>query len=228
MKLNKTFVIALGGSVIISDKINVGLLKKFKRLILKQCLRGKKFLIVVGGGKLARNYQDAAKKIALLSYEDMDWIGIHSTRLNAHLLRTIFKKEAEPVILDSEEKPIKFKKPIIIASGWRPGWSTDYVSVRLAKKIGADFTIIAGKPAYLYTKDNQKHKDAKPIKFISFKEYQKLIPNRWIPGLSLPLDPIGAKFAKKWGIKIYIIGGTNLKNLNNLLNGKKFIGTTIQ
>lgn len=223
----KTFIIALGGSVIMPDKLNIGLLKNFRKLILKQIKSGKKFIIVAGGGKLARNYQNAAKKIIPLPYEDMDWLGIHSTRLNAHLLRTIFRKETNPVVLNSEEKPVKFQKLLIIASGWRPGWSTDYVAIRLAKKIGMDSAIIAGKPAYVYTKDNQKHKDARPIKKISWDEYRKLIPNRWIPGMSAPVDPIAAKFAKKWKINAYIVKGTNLKNLENLLNGKKFTGTVI-
>lgn len=223
----KVFIIALGGSAIMPGKINTGLLKNFRKLILKQIKSGKKFIIVSGGGKLARDYQKAAKKIVTLPYEDMDWLGIHSTRLNAHLLRTIFRKEAGPVVLNSEEKPIKFRKSVIIASGWRPGWSTDYVAIRLAKKIGADSAIIAGKPAYVYTKDNQKHKDAKPIKKISWNEYRKLIPGKWTPGMSSPVDPIAAKFAKKWKISAYIVNGANLNNLENLLNGKKFIGTTI-
>lgn len=224
----KTFIIALGGSVIMPGKINIRLLKNFRKLILKQIKLGKKFIIVAGGGKIARSYQKASRKIiAKLPYEDMDWLGIHSTRLNAHLLRTIFRNEADPVVLNSEEKPVKLNKPIIIASGWRPGWSTDYVAIRLAKKIGADSAIISGKPAYVYSKDHQKHKDAKPIKKISWKEYCKLIPKKWTPGLSAPVDPIAAKFAQKWKIKAYIVKGTEIKNLEKLLNGRKFKGTII-
>lgn len=221
------FIIALGGSIIMPGKINIQFLKKFRKLILKQRKLGRYFIIVAGGGKIARIYQKAAAKITKLSYDDMDWLGIHSTRLNAHLLRTIFRKEADPVVIDSEEKPIKFNGKIIIASGWRPGWSTDYIAVRLAKKIGAKEAIIAGRPAFVYTKDHQKYADAKPLKTISWPDYRKLIGSRWIPGMSAPVDPVGAKAAQHWGIKVVIIKGTNLKNLENLLNGKKFIGTVI-
>jgi hypothetical protein len=31
--------------------------------------------------------------------EDLDWLGVHATRLNAHLFRTIFRDLAHPVIL---------------------------------------------------------------------------------------------------------------------------------
>ncbi len=212
----------------IPGEINVNFLKKFRRLILRQYHSGKKFIIVAGGGKIARNYQAAAKKIIHLSNNDSDWLGIHSTRLNAHLLRTIFKKEAAITVLDSEKKPIKLNKPIAIAAGWQPGWSTDYIAIRIAKKIKAKSVIIAGKPAYVYNKDNQKYPDAKPFKTISWPQYQKLIPKRWTPGLSSPVDPVGAKYARRWKIKAHIIKGTDLKNLEKLINGKKFVGTTIQ
>lgn len=221
------FVIALGGSVIMPGKINTRLLRNFRKLILKQHKLGRRFIIVTGGGKLARFYQAAASKIVKLSYDDMDWLGIHSTRLNAHLLRTIFRAQADPVVIDEEEKQIKFNGKIIIASGWRPGWSTDYIAVRLAQKIGVNTVIIAGRPAFVYTKDHQKYADAKPIRTISWRDYRQLIDSRWIPGMSAPVDPIGAKAAQKWGIRAIIVKGTNLKNLENLLNGDKFAGTII-
>ncbi len=227
MAKKDVFVIALGGSVIMPGKINIRLLRNFRKLILKQKKFGRRFVIVAGGGKLARFYQAAASRIVRLGYDDTDWLGIHSTRLNAHLLRTIFRAQADPAVIDEEGRPIRFNGKIIIASGWRPGWSTDYIAVRLAKKIGASTAIIAGRPAFVYTKDHQKYADAKPIKAISWRDYRKLIGSRWIPGMSAPVDPIGAKAAQKWGIKAIIVKGTNLKNLANLLNGRKFTGTII-
>jgi len=211
----------------VPDKINVNFLKKFRKLILKFTKRGKKFVIVAGGGKIARNYQKAAAKIIKITYEDLDWIGVHSTRLNAHLLRTIFFKESCPIILDNPYKPIHTKKPIIIASGWKPGWSTDFISILLAKRFGAKEAIIAGKPPYVYDKDFMRYKDAKPFKKVDWKNYRKIIGSRWIPGMPSPVDPIGAKLAQKTKLKAIIIKGTNLKNFENLLLGKPFEGTVI-
>ena len=221
-------IIALGGSVIIPDKINADFLKKFRKLILKLLKQGQKFVIVAGGGKTARLYQNAASKVIKITYEDLDWLGIHATRINAHLLRTIFFKEACPIILDNPYKPFHTGKPIIIASGWRPGWSTDYISIVLAKRFGAKEVIIAGKPPYVYTKDFMKYKNAKPLKKIDWKSCRKIIGSRWIPGMPSPVDPIGAKLAQKLKLKVIIIKGTNLKNLENLLKGKKFKGTIIE
>ena len=85
-----TIVIALGGSIIVSRSIQVRFLKQFRKFILKFIKQGKRFVIVAGGGSIARNYQAAASDIVKLSDEDQDWLGIHATRINAHLLRAIF------------------------------------------------------------------------------------------------------------------------------------------
>lgn len=257
-KKKKTFLIALGGSIIIPspEKININFLKKFRTLILDFINKGCKFIIVAGGGKICRTYQNAASKIIKLPYEDQDWIGIHATRLNAHLLRAIFRRQACPVVLDNPYKPIKTKQPIIIAAGWRPGWSTDYIAVLLAKRFKIKEIIDAGNIPFVFNKDSAAfkrknktnisttkqsqnnhnkancqnyHKKNKPIKEISWHNYQKLInhPPRWIPGLSFPIDPIAAKLAKKLKLKAIIVQGTDLQNLKNILKGKNFKGTII-
>lgn len=228
MKLQSPIIIALGGSIIVPDKINIDFLKNFRKVILKFIKKGNKFIIVSGGGKTARNYQRTAMKIIKTPPEDLDWIGIHATRLNAHLLRTIFFKEACPIILDNPYRKIKTKKPIIIASGWRPGWSTDYIAVLIAKIFKSKEVIIAGNTPYVYTKDYRKHPDAKPLKKINWKNYRKIIGSRWIPGMGAPVDPVGAKLGEKIKLRVKIILAENIKNLENLLGGKIFDGTIIE
>jgi len=230
MRNQKTIIIALGGSIICPQpgKINVNFLKKFKRLILKYCKRGYRFIIVAGGGKVCRVYQGAAAKIAKLPYEDIDWLGIHTTKLNAHLLKTIFRKKTYPVVLDNPKKQVKGDWRLLIASGWKPGCSTDYISMLLVKRFQVKEIIDAGNIPFIYTKDVLKYKKAKAIKRISWKNYRKLISSKWIPGLPAPIDPIAAKLAQKLKIRALIIKGTELKNFENLLSNKKFKGTIIE
>jgi uridylate kinase len=226
-------IISLGGSVIVphlSDKggINVPFLKKFRKLILEELGRGKKFIIVAGGGKTTRVYQRAAAKITHLKKEDLDWIGIHATRLNAHLLRTIFWKEAYPVILDNPKKRLKKdKKELLIASGWRPGWSTDYITVLLAQRFRVKEIINVGDISFIYSEDPKKSKTARPIKEISWQSYQRIIPKEWMPGLSTPFDPVATRLAKKLKLRVKIIKAENLENLKNTIEGKNFKGTVI-
>ncbi len=228
MNKQSPIIIALGGSIIVPDKININFLKNFRKVILKFLKKGKKFIIVAGGGKTARNYQKAALEIIKTSSEDLDWIGIHATRLNAHLLRTIFFKEAYPIIIDNPYRKIETKKPLLIASGWRPGRSTDYIAILIAKIFKSKEAIIAGNTSYVYTKDYTKYPDAKPLKKISWKDYRKIIGSRWIPGMGAPVDPVGAKLGEKIKLRTKIIQVGELENLENLLNGKKFKGTIIE
>lgn len=229
---SKTIVISLGGSIISPQvgKINIDFLKKFRKLILKFIKKGYRFAIIPGGGKVCRLYQKAATKIVKVSFEDQDWIGIHATRLNAHLLRAIFRKEACPVIFDNPFKKVNkefLKKPIIIASGWRPGCSTDFDSVLLAKRFKIKEIINAGDVPFVYDKDPDKYKNAKLFKKISWQDYRKVVGSRWSPGLSAPFDPIAAKEAQKLKIRTIIISGTEIKNFEKVLLGEKFRGTTI-
>lgn len=229
MEKQKTIVISLGGAIICpsAGKINAKFLKNFKLLVLKFLKKNYRFVIVTGGGKICRTYQNAAKEISPLSDEDKDWLGIHVTRLNGHLLRTIFSKVAHPVVLDNPHKHIEGDWKVLIGAGWRPGWSTDYDAVLLAKRFDAKEIINASNTPYVYDKDFRKHKNAIPIKKISWKDYQKLIGTKWIPGMSAPFDPIASKIAKRSKIRTIIIKGTDLNNFEKLLSGKEARGTVI-
>ena len=60
----KTFVISLGGSLIVPDKIDVNFLKRFRDVIGKYAKKGFRFAIICGGGKTAREMQHAASNLA--------------------------------------------------------------------------------------------------------------------------------------------------------------------
>ena len=48
------------------------------------------------------------------------------------------------------------------------------------------------------------------------------------PGQHFVLDQSAARIIKKYNIKTTILNGKNLKNLENFLNSKEFIGTVIE
>ncbi len=226
---DQIFVMALGGSIICPDEINTIYLKDFYNFIIGEIAADKKFIVVTGGGSLCRKFQKAAGEFVHVSDEDKDWLGIHSTRLNAQLLRTIFIKQAHPVILKERGKITDFDGySVIVAAGWHPGWSTDFVAVQIAVDFNVDKVLILGKPDFVYNKDNQQFSDAKPFTNLTWSEYLKLIPNDWSPGIHAPVDPIAAQLAQKEGIKAVVADGKNLENLKNILEGKKFKGTIIE
>jgi len=225
--MNKLFVISLGGSLVVPDKINITFLRRFKNIINEEIKKNKKFIIIVGGGKTARDYQNSARILTKVSSEDLDWLGIHATRINAHLLLTIFREYAYYRIIKNPKEKVKFKEKILISAGWKPGFSTDYDAVLLAKTYGSDTIINLSNIDYVYDKDPNKYKNAKPFKEITWKEYLKLIDKNWIPGMSAPFDPIASRLAQKLKLKVIIINGRKLKNFKNYLENKKFKGTLI-
>ena len=66
-------VISLGGSLIVPEKVDVKFLKEFKKIILKNTKKHK-FVIVCGGGSIARKYIQAlhARKMQHVFGEDLE------------------------------------------------------------------------------------------------------------------------------------------------------------
>jgi uridylate kinase len=226
-KKNKLFVISLGGSLINPGAVDVGFLKKFRATILRQAQKGNRFILITGGGKLCRDFQHSLRQITKPSANDLDWIGISSTWLHADLVRLIFGKLSHPIIVKNPNHKVKFKEKILVAGGWMPGRSTDDDAARLAKIYGAKIVINLSNINYVYTKDPRKFKDAKIIKEISWKNFRKIVGNKWDPGKNLPFDPTAAKLAERLRLKVIIANGKNLKNLQNILVEKNFKGTII-
>ena len=214
--------------------IDYKFLKKFRALIVKEIKKGKKFVIVTGGGNTARVYQNAAGKAARLTRDDKDWLGVHATRLNAHLIKTIFRAYAHPRINKNPRTKVDLRKHfkkgegLMVAAGWRPGWSTDYVATILAERFKAKTLINLSNIEYVYTSDPKKNKNAKKIKEINWNSFRKIVGSKWDPGLNTPFDPVASSLAETLGLKVIITNGKDTNNLNKILNNKKFKGTTIK
>ena len=228
----KLIVFSLGGSLIVPNKgIDIDFLKKFSAFIRKKIAKNSwQFFIVVGGGATSRHYQEAVKKAGgKLSDEDIDWMGIYSTHLNSQLMRIILTDIADLKIIDDYRKlGKKIKKPVVVAGGGKPGWSTDYDAVLLARDYKVDTIINLTNIKMVYDKDPKKFKKAQAIEKMNWDELIKIVGKAWRPGLNAPFDPMAARLAKKIKVKVIVCDGHNLKNLDNILEGKKFIGTVIE
>ena len=225
--MRKLVVLSLGGSLIVPDKIDYEFLKNFRDSILKFVKKGWHFIVVAGGGKTTRVYQQAARKIGPISNEDVDWIGIHSTHLNAHLLRTIFRNHAHLKVLTHYLEKEDIPEPVVVAAGWKPGHSTDYDTVMFAKRYSVETVVNLSNIPFVYDKDPNKFPAAKPIKETTWEAFRKIVGDVWTPGDNLPFDPIASKEAQEAGIRVVIMGGKDLKNFENFLLDKPFQGTVI-
>lgn len=196
-------------------------------MIVEEIKKGRRFIIVCGGGATARNYQSAVKSVSELVSEDVDWIGIHTTRLNAHFMRTIFRQWANPIVIKNPTKKIKWDEAILIGAGWKPGCSTDYDAVLIAKTYGAKEIINLSNIEYVYDSDPKENPKAKKLTKILWKDFRKIVGDKWIPGANLPFDPIASKEAEKQKMKVIVMSGANIIEVKKAIEGKKFKGTVI-
>ena len=229
MSTQETIVMSVGGSLIVPDNIDTVFLKNLKQFIDTETANGRRFIIIAGGGKTARRYQDAAASVTELNSEDLDWLGLHATRLNGHLLRTIFRHLAHPVVITNPDEVLDITKNVslIIAAGYRPGSSTDLRAIQIADRVGAKKVINLSNTDYVYTDNPKTNPNAEKIEEIVWSEFRKLIPTEWGPGLSSPFDPIAAKEAEKLQIEVAQINGNKLDEVIHYLHGEEFVGTRI-
>lgn len=207
--------------------IDMHFIKSLKALIAKYTRGGNRFFLVIGGGRPARKYQEALKRSGKTSAEDLDWLGIYATRLNAQLMRLAFAQMADPQLVTDPHVHMTFKKPVVFAGGWKPGRSTDFVATALARTYGAKVVINLSNIDYAYTKDPRTFKNAVRIERATWKQFRKIVGSKWKPGANLPFDPTAAAYAEKNSLTVVIANGKNLKNLENILKGREFKGTII-
>lgn len=224
-----TIVVSVGGSLIVPDAIDTDFLVKFRETILRLVEQGYAFSIITGGGKTARRYQASAEAVrGDLDPEDVDWLGIHATRLNAHLFRALFKEDAQARIIKNPDRTSIGKYAITIGAGWRPGFSTDYCAVMAGKRLGAKKLVNLSDIEYVCDSDPDVNPDAKKLPRLSWDQYRAMVPAEWNPGLSAPFDPIAAKAAQELHMEVAIINGNTLEEFENYLAGRDFVGSVIR
>jgi uridylate kinase len=229
MKQSKHIVISLGGSLIVPDKVDTEFLKAFKSLIVSYVEQGFSFVIITGGGRTARVYQEALEQIGVSNSGDLDWVGIGALRLNAILVSKVFGEIANSEVVNTGPDGLAgIEKSVIICGAEKPGSSTDFGAINFALKIGAKKVINLSNIDYAYDSDPKTNPNAKKLENVSWKEYRSYIPNEWKPGLSTPFDPVASKAADENGIEVAIMNGKNLGNLKDYLDGKVFVGTIIK
>ena len=221
-------VLSVGGSIISPDDVDTSLVAGLRDTLMPFINAGRRFILVTGGGAPARTYQRAYREIAgNTDPAEQDWIGITATRLNAQLLRGVFRAVCrDPVVIDPTAD-IAFDGQVLIGAGWKPGFSTDYDAVLLAERFGADTVINLSNIEKVYTADPRTDPSATPLDAVSWKEFRGLVGDDWVPGSNLPFDPVATRHAAQIGLRVVAAGGRDTENLRRILSGEPFHGTTI-
>lgn len=224
----KVIVLSLGGSLIVPNDINLKYLKEFKQTILKNTKKYK-FVVVCGGGNVARKYISALREVKI-NERLQSLSGISATRMNARFMSYFFNidpKYGIPHTMGLLKKYVK-KQNIVFCGGleYKPNQTSDSTAAGIAKYFKTNFinlTNVSG----LHDKNPKKFKNSKFIPLISWKDFNDMANKmKFKPGQHFVLDQTASKMIMKNKIKTFIIG-ESMKELDNLLKGKKFKGTII-
>ncbi|HPE93334.1 MAG: UMP kinase [Sphaerochaeta sp.] len=228
--MNNLAVISLGGSIIAPDKVDTAFLRQLNEALRTYLIedRSRKIILVCGGGSPARVYQQAMREIREdVDSEELDWLGIRATHINGQLVKAMLSDFCTDNLITDPTGHINFRGQVLVAAGWKPGFSTDNDAVILAERFEGRLIINLSNIAKVYTDDPKKNPDAKPLDSISWADYRTMVGNQWTPGKSTPFDPIASKRAEKMHMKVVCADGRNIRNTMDILYGRPFVGTVI-
>jgi uridylate kinase len=224
--MSEWVVVSLGGSIMVPEGIDVEFIKRFRELVRRLLTDDYRLVLITGGGKICRRYQEAARALGNQESVDQDMIGIRVTRVNAELLRSAMP-EAEKLIITDPTSVLPRDARLIIGAGWKPGCSTDYDAALVCSNLQAKRLVNISNVAHVYDKDPRTHPEATCFKQMTWDQLLAIVGSTWSPGLNAPFDPIAAKLCQEQGLEVVILSGQDLANVENAIRGKDFVGTRI-
>lgn len=227
MKKRKLWVISLGGSRIVPGNVDTAFIKRFRTMINSH--PNHKFVIVTGGGSTARKYISSLKKLHKKT-KQQSMSGVAITRFHAGFLMRIFGKKANEDVPKNmnKVKNLLLKNQVVFAGALRyqVKSTSDSTAAKLAAYLGCpliNLTDVKG----LYTSNPKKNKKAKFIKRTTWRKFNNIAKKiKYRAGQHFVLDQGAAKIILQRRVPTYIVGSVTA--INNIIKGKKFIGTLIK
>lgn len=243
----ESWIIKYGGSFVIpGEQYDISALEELVSLVREHV--DKQFIFVIGGGKLCRNINDASIGLLKKALGEgnplvgvaLDELGIAVTKINGrfvldYLTRELGEDLVFDDIVDYPEMSVKTSKRVIIATGYKPGVSSDYDMMLLARAYSVSKAFkISNFPVVLDVKavefDKSKIGEYVSLPVMSWDKMLGLVGEKFIPGGSYPLDPssaiLGSELAKKNPQFTLFIGEKH--QLSAMLSGKDFVGTVVK
>jgi len=225
----KIFVLSVGGSVFFNEKLRAPEIAKFCEVINELSREGYQFVIVVGGGKVARVYQAGAKALGANNFE-LDEVGIAITRANALFFTQGIDNSWRGVLTDPKEAErvlLLGKTPVF--GGTIPGQTTDAVAALIAELMSADFVNISNVDG-IYSADPAKEPHAKMYKELSHVKMVSLLKAQaCVPGGHSFVDAHAAAILNRSKIRSFFINGDDFENFKSIIRGYvDFKGTIVQ
>ncbi len=206
------FVYSLGGSVLAGRDAES--LKEYAQA-LRELAAEHQIFVVVGGGKIAREYITKARALGA-SEMFCDQIGIGATKLNSALLVAALGDAAPQEIPEgyADAARLAQKGRVVVMGGVAVGQTTDAVSALLAEYVHADKIIVATSVDGVYTADPEKDPSAKKLANMTHRALARMAAGTEMKaGSRSPVDPLAAKIIERSSIPTSIVLGSKIENL---------------
>lgn len=221
-------VISIGGSVLVPGNGDDAYIAKLARL-LTELSRDIKLFAVTGGGRIARFYIEAGRRLGAKERR-LDDLGIEVTRMNARLLGIALrgKSNPEPARSYSEAVRLARRYDIVLMAGTAPGWTTDRVAASLARTLGAARLVNATSVDGVYSADPRSDPTARRFDRMTYNALVDMMGTGHAKaGPTIVFDPVAARVAARAKIPLLVVDGRDLTALRAAIAGEPFHGTTV-
>ena len=226
-----TVVLSLGGSL-----VNPGTPDSQYVESLARVLRGTKHRlgIVVGGGKLARAYAEAARKKGGGEFE-ADEAAIKATHENARTairhMKGIAKGVCPSVAKSFDEARRQSKKyRIVVMGGTIPGITTDSDAVLLAECLRAKRVLNLSNIDGVYSDNPVRNHNARKFRRMSYAQMIELAGKNDMrtAGTHFVFDFLACKLIARSKIEAHFVHGRNLLDVRKAIEGRPHGGTVVK
>lgn len=221
-------VIKIGGSVIASP-LEPERILQYSNILRTLKEEGHEIVVVVGGGKVAREFISIADRMGLAD-NDKDEIAILVSRLNAQLVARALREYGSKDIPSTTEevKRLLNAGKIVVMGGLKPGITTDTVAAIVLESIGSKVLVKATDQDGIYDMDPKKFPNAKKLDRLSYSDLHKIVTQGdHKPGMHGILDPKSIQILEMQKAKVVVINGLKPDNILLVIRGRK-IGTSVE
>jgi uridylate kinase len=221
-------VLSLGGSLVNPGKPDSQYVASLVRL-----LRGMKykFGIVVGGGRLARQWAEAVGKKGGSEFE-ADEAAIRATKKNAQFVIGAIGKDVNAKVcgtFDEARKQAKRHK-FVVMGGTIPGITTDSDAVLLAECLRAKRVLNLSNIDGVYSDNPVRNPRAKKYRRMAYAQLIELAGRNDMrkAGTHFVFDFIACKLIARSRIEAHFVHGKNLLDVRKAIEGRQHGGTVVK
>ncbi len=219
-------VLKIGGHSL-TGRLGPRTLLPYLNVIRTLASKGHRIVIVTGGGEIARQYIELARRFKA-DESSLDEIGIDVARLNARLLIASLGEIAWPHVATTLEEVamgIQSKK-VVLMGGLTPGQSTTAVSALAAERIGASLLVVATNVDGVYSADPRR-KGARRLEKVTPRELRKILEKSGVHAGQYELvDLVTLSILERSSMKTIILNGGKPEDILKAVSGAK-IGTLV-